>query len=256
MTEMPAKTPRPIGSTESFFPGRVKAAAGDVDADAAAAEAADWLAGAADGVGIVTAGEEVTSEAAAPAEVGAGTFDVPATTGAPVAAAEADADVDDADGAGTDDTPLTTIADAVSLEVAEADEADDAGVADTDDRPITTIPPDEDADADDDVAVVVDDEESVVEDEDETREDEAEAEVVAIVVAAVVEAVVEVDDDEPVALLEVVVEPDDVVEPVEFCIVTVHVFTSCTASFPWASFIGVSTTTHVSVNSPRGVFVV
>ena len=39
MTEMPANTPRPIGKTDSFFPGSVKAAW--EEALAAAAEAAE-----------------------------------------------------------------------------------------------------------------------------------------------------------------------------------------------------------------------
>jgi len=122
MTEMPAKTPRPIGSTESFFPGRVKAAAAEgVDDDStAAADAADWSAGAAEGVGTV-AGAEVAGGAAEVA--GAGTLDVLPTTGPPVAAA--DAEVEDADGAGTDDMPITTIPDAESLGVAEAEVADE-----------------------------------------------------------------------------------------------------------------------------------
>lgn len=38
ITEIPAKTPRPIGSTDNFFPGRVKGVAADVDAEAAAAD--------------------------------------------------------------------------------------------------------------------------------------------------------------------------------------------------------------------------
>jgi len=38
ITEMPANTPRPIGSTDSFFPGSVNAAAGAALALAAAAE--------------------------------------------------------------------------------------------------------------------------------------------------------------------------------------------------------------------------
>jgi len=36
MTEIPAKTPRPIGSTDNFFPGRVNVAAGSVVSAAAA----------------------------------------------------------------------------------------------------------------------------------------------------------------------------------------------------------------------------
>jgi len=57
---------------------------------------------------------------------------------------------------------------------------------------------------------------------DEAVEDEAE------VVEKVVEAVVV---DEEVSVEEEVVEPEPE-DDVEFCIVTVHVFTSCTASFP------------------------
>jgi hypothetical protein len=41
MTEMPANIPRPIGSTEIFFPGIWKAAAALDDAEAVALSAAD-----------------------------------------------------------------------------------------------------------------------------------------------------------------------------------------------------------------------
>jgi len=41
MTERPANTPRPIGRTESFFPGMVTPPAGDCKAPAAVAEAKD-----------------------------------------------------------------------------------------------------------------------------------------------------------------------------------------------------------------------
>jgi len=41
MTEIPAKTPRPMGRTESFFPGRVKEVLDASAAAAAAAEAAE-----------------------------------------------------------------------------------------------------------------------------------------------------------------------------------------------------------------------
>lgn len=40
MTEIPANTPRPMGRTDSFFPGSTNAAAAVLEADAAAAEAA------------------------------------------------------------------------------------------------------------------------------------------------------------------------------------------------------------------------
>jgi len=187
---------------------------------------------------------EVTAGAAVAAVVlGAGTFDAPTTAnGVPAAAADVDADVDDTE---TDDTPTMAIPDAVALEALElsvAVEDADAVGAGTDDRPSTTIPPAAAVDATD--AVVDDDEEAV---DDESSEDEAE------VVAATAEAVVEDEDDESL----VVEEDDESVElDEEFCIVTVHVFTSCTAAFPLVSVTGVSTTTQVSVSRPRGVLVV
>jgi len=180
---------------------------------------------------------EVTAGATVAAVVlGAGTFDAPTTAnGVPVAAADVDADVDDTE---TDDTPIMAIPDAVALEALElsvAVEDADAVGAGTDDKPSTTIPP----------AAVVDATDAVV--DDESSEDEAE------VVAAAVEAVVEDEDDESL----VVEEDDESVElDEEFCIVTVHVFTSCTAAFPLVSVTGVSTTTQVSVSRPRGVLVV
>lgn len=180
---------------------------------------------------------EVTAGAAVAAVVlGAGTFDAPTTAnGVPAAAADVDVDVDDTE---TDDTPTMAIPDAVALEALElsvAVEDADAVGAGTDDKPSTTIPP----------AAVVDATDAVV--DDESSEDEAE------VVAAAVEAVVEDEDDESL----VVEEDDESVELDElFCIVTVHVFTSCTAAFPLVSVTGVSTTTQVSVSRPRGVLVV
>jgi len=38
MTEIPAKTPNPIGSTDSFLPGRANAAVAEPDSSAAAAD--------------------------------------------------------------------------------------------------------------------------------------------------------------------------------------------------------------------------
>jgi len=183
---------------------------------------------------------EVTAGAAVAAVlVGAETLEAPSTTnGVPVAAEDVDVDVDDT---GTDDTPITTIPDAVALEALKlsvAVEAVDAVGAGTDDKPSTTIPPAAVVEAADAV-VDVDVDESV---DEESSEDETE--VMAAAVEAVVEDEVVEDDEESVELDE------------EFCIVTVHVFTSCTAAFPLPSVIGVSTTTQVSVSRPRGVLVV
>lgn len=246
----------------------MKAAAADgVDEDSAAAADA---AGPAEGVGAVSSPEvpEVTAGAAVAAGVvaaAAETLDAPAANGVPVTAVdEEDADVD---GAGTDDVPSTTTpADAVALELSDVVEDVDAVGTVTDDKPSTTIagvvePADALVDVDEGSVDEVDDESA--EDEavdDESAEDEAvddeSVDVEAEVVAAVVETVVE-DEDE----LSVVEDDDEsVVEEADvdelFCIVTVHVFTSCTAAVPLASVIGVSTTTHVSVSRPRGVLVV
>ncbi len=56
ITEIPAKTPKPIGSTDNCFPGRVKAADVDCEDSAAAADAeAEALAEAASAVPEVAA---------------------------------------------------------------------------------------------------------------------------------------------------------------------------------------------------------
>jgi hypothetical protein len=209
----------------------------------------------------VTAGAAVAAGVVAAA---AETLDAPAANGVPVTVDEEDADVD---GAGTDDVPSTTTpADAVALELSDVVEDVDAVGTVTDDKPSTTIagvvePAEALVDVDEGSVDEVDDESA--EDEavdDESAEDEAvddeSVDVEAEVVAAVVETVVE-DEDE----LSVVEDDDEsVVEEADvdelFCIVTVHVFTSCTAAVPLASVIGVSTTTHVSVSRPRGVLVV
>lgn len=73
MTEIPANTPRPIGSTDNFFPGRANAAVVVPEASAAAADA-DCSA------------DEITDAAAAPdgLAVDAPVVGAPVDTGAPV----------------------------------------------------------------------------------------------------------------------------------------------------------------------------
>jgi hypothetical protein len=73
ITEIPAKTPRPIGSTDNFLPGRVNAAAADVDAEAAAA---DPEARAAEEVSEAEATASGAAVAVVPAAVSVGDTDV------------------------------------------------------------------------------------------------------------------------------------------------------------------------------------
>lgn len=71
ITEIPAKTPRPMGSTDSFFPGKVKDSfvAEACSAAAADAEAADSLAAAA------TVSEAETDMVASVVGAGVGTIE-------------------------------------------------------------------------------------------------------------------------------------------------------------------------------------
>lgn len=75
MTEIPANTPRPIGRTDSFFPGISNAAVADPDASAAAADAEATESEAATVDAADVADASAALEAAVP--VGIGTDETP-----------------------------------------------------------------------------------------------------------------------------------------------------------------------------------
>lgn len=205
-----------MGSTDSFLPGSWKAAAAEGDSETAAAEPE---ACAADGV---------------PAE------SVETGEGGVVVAESAAAEVVP-DGAGTDETPITTIGGEPDGEgervVAGTEAVADAGTVD---RPITTMPDavalaevdvvaGEDAAEEVEASAVVDTIEETVALDADTVDDAVDAESVVdeVEAVAVVEAVVAVDDESLAEGVAVAEAEDD-----EDSMVTVHVFTSCTASFP------------------------
>jgi len=227
MTEIPAKTPRPIGRTDSFFPGKTNAAAAVADSWAAAA---DPEAAAAEGVGVppVSASAVVVVGASVVAVTdGAGELVVvpvtlgvdvsvepeadvlgdPATTteALPVAVTEAEEEVAVCD-TGTDEIPLTTIGGlcvTVAVGVAES-----VAVA----VPLVEV-------------TVMEDDESVL------------AEVAAV--EGVEEAVSVTDTVEDVAVdvdttveVATAVVAATVLDDSFCCMVTVHVVTCWTASFP------------------------
>jgi hypothetical protein len=198
-----------MGSTDSFLPGSWKAVAAEGDCEAAAAEPEACPAEGVTAEPVESGGEGVVVTEFAAAEV------VP-------------------DGTGTDETPITTIGGEPDAEGDRVD-ADTEAVADTGtvDRPITTMP---DAVGSADVSVVTEEEAAEVEAsaveetvalDSETVDDAVDAEsmVDEAEAVAVVEAAVAVDDESLAPVLEGVAEDDD-------CMVTVHVFTSCTASLP------------------------
>jgi len=231
-----------MGSTDSFLPGSWKAAAGEGDSETAAAEPE------------ACAAEGVTAESVESVGAGVVMAEPVESGGAGVAVAESAAAEVVPDGIGTDETPITTIggepdaegervdADAEAVVDTEA-VADTEAVGDTgtDDRPITTIPDavelaDVSVVTEEDVAeveasAVVDAVEETVALDSETVDDAVDAELMVdeAEAVAVVEAVVAVDDELLVLVLEdvAVAEAED-----DDCMVTVHVFTSCTASFP------------------------
>jgi len=231
MTEIPANTPRPMGRTESFFPGRVKAPAADADACSAAAEetavpVAEELADVAGafvgGVALVTAGATI---------VGLG------------AAVVGNAVVEGT----TVETPFTeTAGDSVGIAtelVAEDDTgADDDGGAEEDAGGGGAA--EDDATAE--VVAGAAEEEKV----DEPANDE-------VVVAAIVadeEELCSVDD-----ATDVLEEDSPPLPPplsVGGSILIVHDLTACTASLPFVSLMGVKTITQASVIAPAAVSVV
>jgi hypothetical protein len=84
--EIPAKTPRPIGRTDNFFPGRVKAA--EVDGEASAAAEPEAAA-----TGVLVAGTAETT----------GVLVLPMTTGVPVGKFTDDSGEDSGEGGKGDD---------------------------------------------------------------------------------------------------------------------------------------------------------
>jgi len=271
-----------MGSTDNFFPGRVKGAAAVVDAEAAAASAD---AAAADGpgvveeavVGVVTAAASVGDTAAVGLE-DVDTVEAPTgTAGDPVpvrAAVDDEVTVGD-DKAGTDDKPITTtpVAD-VTDDVGEGEVAEVVAEVSVEVAAVESVVV---------VVALLDGEEATEEalvvevtplEEDESVE-ETESVVVPLLEAeeAVVGAswlVVVVDEAvvlEDVALVSLTDEAAGVEEVAELALLeldeaevspgeSVHVFTSRTASFPLASLIGVRTMTQVSVMGPAAVLVV
>jgi len=237
ITEIPAKTPRPIGSTDSFLPGRVKAAVAVVDAEA------DTFAAAA-------VPEGAASAAAVPAEtLETPSSDIaPCAAGAPEAAGEPEAAEDVATApAGMVETPLSEIAPPSAADVctlAKEVDAADAAIeapaiedASTVETPSSEIAPVEEDSAALDVAV--DSEESV---------DVA----LPFVDVAVEESTVEeVDAEES--------DPDEELESspldplFEDSMVIVHVLTSCTTCWPLLSTTGVRVIVHVCVIVPAAV---
>jgi len=233
-----------MGSTESFLPGSWKAAPVVGESETAAAEPE---AGPADGVpadparvvgvegvGVAGVGAGVVVTEPAAAEVvpdGTGTEEIPITTigGDPDAEGErvdAEADADALTDTGTDETPITTMADEVGLEeaevVTEEETVEDIGVVDAVEELV--------ADDSDSVEEVVDTEE--VTDEAEEVADEAEevADAVELEAATVVDAsLAPVLEGGIVTVVESAEVVDD--DPLG-SMVTVHVFTSRTASFP------------------------
>jgi len=209
-----------MGSTDSFLPGSWKAApaVGEFETAAAEPEAAPAEgvpADPAEDVGVVGVGTGVVVTESATAEVvpdGTGTEETPITTigGDPDTEGErvdADADADVLTDTDTDDTSM---ADEVGLAeaevVTEEDAVEEVKVVDTVEEAV-------------DAEEVADDAEGVVDEVEEVAVELGAATVVDVSLAPVLEAeivaVVESVDDDPLG-----------------SIVTVHVFTSCTASLP------------------------
>lgn len=232
MTEIPANTPRPMGKTESFFPGRVKAApAADTDAcSAAATETA------------VPVAEELADVA------GAFVGDVAlVTAGATIVGLDA-AVVDNAVVEGTTvETPFTETAGDSAGIATELVAEDDTGA-------------EEDADAEEDVGggggVEVDATGEVVVEAavEEKVEEPAKDEVVVAAIVADGEELCGVED-----VTDVLEEDSPPLPPplsLGGCIVIVHDSTICTASLPFLSLMGVKTITQASVIAPATVSVV
>lgn len=238
MTEIPANTPRPMGRTESFFPGRVKAApAADADACSAAAtetavpvaeELADVAGAFVGGVALVTAGATIVG-------LGAVVVDNAVVEGTTV------------------ETPFTeTAGDSVGI-ATELVAEDDTGAEED-------VGEEEDADAEEDAGGVG------------GAEDDATAEVVAggaaeekveepaydeVIVAAIV-----ADREELCGVEDAtdVLEEDSPPLPPPLSlggsILIVHDLTTCTASLPLLSLMGAKIITQVSVIAPAAVSVV
>jgi hypothetical protein len=234
ITDMPAKTPRPIGRTESFLPGSWNASVDSEGCSAAAADApdADAFASGAAVTGVLV-GLVVIVGNPAVVEV------VPVGVGIPV----------------TVDTPLAWIPDTGGA----LDEANEVVATDEEAPELVEVP----------VAVVV----PVAVEDPDTLVDEVWLSPVDVIVAGgELSAVVDVPVEVPVtvggvvfpavfAVVKVVTEllaelPAPPPPPSGLSYAREHFLTSSTAGCPFLSVIGVRVITHVSVKGPAIVWVV
>lgn len=191
-----------------------------------------------EGVGVAGVGAGVVVTESATAEVvpdGTGTEEIPITTigGDPDAEGErvdAEADADALTDTGTDETPITTMADEVGLAeaeiVTEEEAVEEIGVVDAVEEPV-----EDDSDSVEeavDTEEVADEAEEVAAEAEEVTDEAEEVELEAAVVDASLAPVLEGEIVTVVESAEVVDDDDDPLGSM----VTVHVFTSCTASFP------------------------
>lgn len=246
MTDIPAKTPNPMGRTDNVFPGRTNAAAGDVELASAAAA----VAGLALAESAVPLAPDAAAAAALPVIVVIGY-----TNGfmrVPL------------DKSRLDTLTLTDIAGAAALATDDAAEPD--ALLDAADEPAATAEEPVAVEAEESVVVAAKELEAVAAEESEVVvADES----VAVVADEAIE-VVEVDEDEEADVvvsddeLDEPLEPDELLDPEEpdpaellFWEPSremVHDLTSCTAAWPLLSVIGVRVITHFSTMVPAGLY--